>query len=184
VAATRISGLVAAAALVALNGCGGGDSPRAQERHDMRAYVAQIEPLRLGVNKLLDGADPILASYRRGEIGAAQAQGELRTLEHRFADYMRRVAAVKPVPPDMVAAQRAYAGTYVDEDAYLRALIHALPSRDWSTLPDSEASQRKALVAWRAKLAIQAARLDVALPDDIEITGRDEVVPSPLGEDD
>jgi hypothetical protein len=178
----------AAFAALLMAGCGGGsgssggDSAQARERQALASYVSQIEPLRLAVNKLLDGADPILGGYREHRLTSAQAQRRLGELERRFAVHMREVAAVKPVPPNMVAAQRAYAHTYRQEDAYLRALIAALPRRDWRALPNFEPSQRRALVAWRAKLALQAARLHVALPTDVEIAGRDEIAPSPLGD--
>lgn len=167
-------------------GCGGGSSAsnasQAQERQALTSYVSQIEPLRLGVDKLLEGADPILGGYREHTLTTTVAQRRLTRLERRFATYMREVAAVKPVPPNMVGAQRAYAHTYRQTDDYLRALIAALPRRDWRGLPHFEPSQRRALVAWRAKLAIQAARLHVALPTDVDIVGRDEIAPSPLGD--
>ena len=185
-AATRIS-LSAAllAALIALAGCGASasDYSQSQERRDLRAYVKGIEPLRTSVNDLLDGADPILSGYSRHEFTATEAQARLGALERRFATYVRRVSAVQPVPPNMVAAQRAYAYTYVQEDAYLRALTAALPSRDWSTLPQTENEQRRTLVAWRAKLAVEAARLGVDIPRDMQRVGRDEIAPSPLGDD-
>jgi hypothetical protein len=92
------------------------------------------------------------------------------------------VAAVTPVPPLLRAAQRAYAHTYVQEDAYLRALVAALPARRWDTLPHTESEQRRALLAWRSTLALEAARLHVPLPHDIQIAGRDEITPSPLGD--
>ena len=93
------------------------------------------------------------------------------------------MAAVRPVPPDLIAAQRAYAHTYVLEDAYLRALIAAVPGRRWNQLPRFEARQRRVLVAWRNALAIEAARVDVPLPDDIQIAGGGEITPSPLGDE-
>jgi hypothetical protein len=187
VAAIRISlGTAALAALIALTGCGASsssDSSQSRERRDLQAYVKGIEPLRLGVNELLDGADPILSGYREHRLTAAQAQARLNGLERSFASYMRKVAAVQPVPPDMVAAQRAYAHTYAQEDAYLLALVAALPSHDWSALPQTEDQQRTTLVAWRAKLALEASRLGVAIPSDMQRVGRDEIVPSPLGDD-
>jgi hypothetical protein len=184
-AAIRISlGAAALAALIALAGCGAsGDPSQGRERRDLQAYVSGIEPLRLGVNKLLDGADPILNGYREHRLTAAQAQARLNGLERSFASYMRKVAAVQPVPPDLVAAQRAYAHTYAQEDAYLLALVAALPSRDWSSLPQTEDEQRTTLVAWRAKLALEASRLRVTIPSDMQRVGRDEIVPSPLGDD-
>ena len=165
------------AALVA--GCGSSGNP---DRHSVRDYVAAIEPLRLGVNKLLDGADPILDSYREHRTSAAAAQRALAGLERRFESYANRVANVRPVPPVLGAAQRAYAHTYVLEDRYLRALIAVLPGRRWDRLPHFEDRQRKVIVAWRATLALEAARVHVSLPRDIQIAGRGEIAPSPLGD--
>jgi hypothetical protein len=143
--------------------------------------VGRIEPLRLNVDKLLDGADPILGRYRGGLLSAPATQRELRRLEHRFARYEARVAAVQPVPPDLMAAQHAYAHTYALEDAYLHALIGAVPGRRWNRLPRIDARQRRVIVAWRAALALEAARVEVPLPNDLEIAGRGEITPSPLG---
>jgi len=161
---------------------GGGNAPRPSDRHTLSAYVGRIEPLRHGVNKLLDGADPILGGYREGRLSAPATQRGLRRIEHRFAHYEAGVGAVQPVPPDLIAAQRAYAHTYVLEDAYLRALIAAVPGRRWNRLPQFEARQRRVLVAWRNALALEAARVEVPLPDDIQIAGSGEITPSPLGE--
>ena len=179
---------VAGATALLAAGCGGGsgsaDQPQPGERQALRAYVGRVEPLRLDVNRLLAGADPILTGYSEQRLSAAEAQRRMRRLERRFARYAAQVAAVKPVPPTLVAAQNAYAHTYVQEDAYLRALVSALPKRDWASLPHTEASQRRALVAWRAAIALEAARLDVTIPDDLAVAGRDEITPSPQGEDD
>lgn len=133
------------------------------------------------MNRLLDGADPILGGYHEGRLGAAAAQRGMRRLERRFANYRRRVAAVEPVPADLLGAQRAYAHTYVFEDRYLRALIAALPGRRFRSLPHFEERQRTAIVAWRGALALAAARLHVPIPDDIGIAGVGEIAPSPLG---
>jgi hypothetical protein len=182
-----VAAAIAAAALaVVVAGCGGSgnDPTQARERHDLMSYVRQIEPLRLDVNKLLDGADPILGGYDERRLTAAEAQRRMERLERRFARYVTEVAAVKPVPPLLKAAQRAYAHTYVQEDAYLRALVAALPARRWDSLPRTEPQQRRALVAWRAAVALEAARLNVPLPADLAVAGRDEIAPSPVGDDD
>jgi hypothetical protein len=168
-------------------GCGGASSsttgrPQASDQQTLRSYVQQIEPLRRGVDKLLRGADPILGGYHDHALSAAQAQARMRQLERRFARYEAMVAAVKPVPPDLMAAHRAYVQTYVQEDAYLRALVAALPRRNWSSLPHTENQQRTALVAWRAALALEAARVEVQIPADIDIVGRDEIAPNPNGD--
>lgn len=168
-------------------GCAGSsksNQPQPADQQALRSYVHQIEPLRHGVDDLLEGADPILRGYHGNALSVAQAQRGMRQIERRFARYKAEVAAVKPVPPDLAAAQRAYANTYVQEDAYLRALIAAMPRRHWSTLPHTEDAQRQALVAWRASLALEAARVDVQIPGDIAVAGRNEIAPDPDGDDD
>ena len=171
-------------AALAAAGCGsaGSNSPRPAEQQALRAYLNAIEPLRLRVNKLLDGTDPILTGYREHRLPAAAAQRALHGIERRFWPYANAVAAVRTVPPDLAAAQRAYARTYVLEDRYLRALIAVLPSRRWERLPHYENRQRRILVAWRAALALEAARVQVPLPRDIQIAGRGEIAPSPTGD--
>jgi hypothetical protein len=178
----------AAAIAVIAAGCGGGgsssgtDAVSPSERQALESYVSRIEPLRLNVNKLLDGADPLLARYREHRLSGTEAQRRMHGLERRFAGYEARLTAIPAGPAVMVAAERAYVRTYVLEDVYLRALTRILPSRDWSKLPHVEHTQRRYLLAWRAQLAIQAARLHVALPKDIGIVGLGEITPSPAGE--
>jgi hypothetical protein len=167
------------AALVA--GCGSGSSHNA-DRQTFQAYLHTIEPLRVGVDKLLDGADPILAAYSDHRAGVATTQRRLQKLERRFVDYARQVAAVRPVPPVLWSAHRAYAHTYVLEDRYLRALIAAVPGRQWRRLPHFEQAQRQVLVAWRGAVALEAARVGAPLPADIQIAGRGELAPSPEGD--
>jgi hypothetical protein len=178
---------LAAAIALLLAGCGsGGSAPAgegiAQERHALETYIAEIEPLRRGADHLLDGADPILSAYSAHRITAAEAQHRMWRLERRFLEYKLGVAAVKPRPMIMAAADRAYAHTYVLEDTYLRALTNALPSRNWTKLPHYEHIQRRDIVAWRGQLAVQAARLHVRLPRDLSRAGVGEVVPSPNGD--
>jgi hypothetical protein len=73
----RALSLLLAGATMLLVGCGGGNStesgtsePR-QARGSLASYLAEAEPIRDGVNRLLDGADPILDAYREHRIGAA-----------------------------------------------------------------------------------------------------------------
>ena len=160
-------------------GCG---SSTGGDQHTLQEYLRAIEPLRLGVNRLLDGADPVLVGYRHHQLSAAAAQRRLGRLERRFVDYANRVAAVRPVPPVLWSAQQAYAHTYVLEDRYLRALIGAVPGRTWARLPDFEPRQRRVIVAWRAALALEAARVGVPLPPDVQIAGRGDIAPSPEGD--
>ncbi len=147
----------------------------------MRAYLRAIEPLRTEVNRLLDGADPILLSYSEHRMSAADTQRKMHRLERRFVPYVNAIGALRSVPPDLSAAQKAYAHTYVLEDRYLRALISALPRRQWGRLPNTEARQRWTIVAWRDAVAREAARVHVPLPHDIQIAGTGEITPSPEG---
>jgi len=67
------------------------------------------------------------------------------------------------------------------EDAYLSALSAALPSGDFDHLPDTQASQRAAIIEWRTDLTVLASRLGVRLPADLQQAGRGEIAPSPGG---
>lgn len=175
--------VVAALAGLAIAGCGGShQASRADTRTTFETYFAQVERVRLPVNRLLEGADPILSAYRRGRIGAAEAERRMGALERRFAGYERQIAAVRPVPAAMRATQSAYAHTYVLEDSYLRALTAALPARDYSHLPHTANAQRSTVAVWRRQLESVARKLGVSLPADIRIAGRGEIAPSPVGD--
>jgi D-3-phosphoglycerate dehydrogenase len=56
--------------------------------------MAQIEPLRLAVNRLLNGADPILKASREHSITPAQAARRMGALERRFAAFTVDIAAM------------------------------------------------------------------------------------------
>jgi hypothetical protein len=103
-------------------------------------------------------------------------------LERRFAVYARRIAAVGQVPASLRAAARAYAHTYVLEDSYLSALAAALPEREFDGLPNTQARQRAAIIGWRIRLEVVARRLGIGLPGDLQVAGRGEIAPSPLGD--
>jgi hypothetical protein len=141
-----------------------------------------VEPIRRRVNRLLGRADPILTRYRRRQLSPREARRKLGTLEARFAVYAREIAAVRPPPAELAAAHRAYAHAYVLEDAYLRALVAAIPSRHFDSLPETEDAQRAAIVAWRRRLEGDAGRLGVPLPTDVKSAGKGEIAPSPLGD--
>jgi hypothetical protein len=168
-----------AAALVAVAGCGA-EEHRASTRHSVETYLSRVEPIRLGVNRLLEGADPILAAYRDGRLTPSQARSRVDPLERRFADYARRIAAVGPVPTPLRSAGRAYAHTYVLEDSYLSALAAALPDREFDALPNTQARQRAAIIGWRIRLELVARRLAIRLPRDVQAAGRGEIAPLPL----
>lgn len=168
---------VLAAALAAV-GCGHSESR--SERDSLRAYLNRVEPIRLGVNRLLDRADPILAAYRADRLSTFRAHRRLSQLERGFAAYGKRITAVG-VPNAMRSEARSYAHTYVLEDAYLRALTAALPRHCFDHLPDTQDEQRAVIIAWRVRLEVLAARLHVTLPANIQVAGRGEIAPSPSG---
>jgi hypothetical protein len=179
-----LSLLVAGAALVVV-GCGGGadsgtSEPR-QARGSLTSYLATVEPIRDGVNRLLEGADPILDAYREHRIDAAVAARRMGALERRFAAYAVRIASVDDAPAPLRAAQREYAHTFVFEDAYLSTLVAAIPGRDFDELPDTQDRQRDAIISWRIAVEALAAREGTKLPADLQAAGRGEIAPSPDG---
>lgn len=171
--------LAVLAAILATVGCGQSESR--SPRDSLRAYLMEVEPIRLGVNRLLYRADPILAAYRADRLSALDAQRRFGQLERGFAAYRKQIAAVAGAPEAMRSVARSYAHTYVLEDAYLRALTAALQSRCFDHLPDTQGEQRAAIIAWRVRLEEVASKLHVALPADIQVAGRGEIAPSPSG---
>ena len=172
----------AIASALALAACGGAADGPASAGGSVEAYLRSVEPIRLGVNRLLDRADPILSAYREHRLGPNRARGYMDALERRFAASAVKIAALRPVPPALREAQRAYAHTYVLEDSYLSALTAAIPERDFDQLPDTQARQRAAIIAWRIRLQLVARRMGALLPSDIQVAGRGEIAPSPLGD--
>jgi hypothetical protein len=160
-------------------GCGG-DSKH-EQRQALEDYVAGVEKVRLPVNELLDGADPITSAYREHKISGEQAARRFGALERRFAAYTVQIAALEPVPGDIRAAHDAYAHTYVFEDAYLSALDAAFKEGDFENLPNTQHAQRAAIIAWRTRLQVLADRLGARLPADLQAAGRGEIAPSPEG---
>jgi hypothetical protein len=172
--------VLACAAAMGLAGCGGGaDSGSAAA---LAAYVDRVEPIRLGTNRLLDRADPILGAYREHRLSPGEAHRRFDALERRLAGYAVQIAQVEPVPDEMRAAQEEYAHTWILEDSYLSALAAAIPDRDFGDLPDTKDAQRAAIIDWRTQLEIAADRVGLRLPADIQVAGRGEIAPSPLGE--
>ena len=177
--------LAASAASLSLALAGCSDSPESGGADDagaLDAYVAEVEPIRLGTNELLDKADPILGAYADHEIGPGEAQRRVEALERRLAGYAVDIAAVDDAPAEMQAAHDAYAHTWILEDSYMSALAEAVPEREFDELPDTQNEQRAAIIAWRTRLEVVADRLGVDLPRDIQIAGRGEIAPSPVGE--
>jgi hypothetical protein len=172
--------LATVASALTLIACGS-DTTTADHRQALEAYVAKIQPIRLGINDLLDQADPILEGYRKGDLSAARAKRRMGRIERGAADYAVRIAALEPVPDEMRAAQGAYAHTFVLQDTYLSALVAALATRQFDELPHFQNEQRAAIIAWRTRLQVLADRWDAKLPADLQVAGRGEISPSPTG---
>jgi hypothetical protein len=172
--------LTAALALMAL-GCGA-DTTTADRRQALEDYVAKVQPIRLGINELLDRADPILEGYRDGDLSAKQAQRGINRIERGAAGYAVRIAAIQEVPEELQAAQDAYAHTFVLQDTYLSALAAALPTRAFDELPHFQNVQRAAIIAWRTRLQVLADRWGASLPANLQVAGRGEISPAPTGD--
>ncbi len=162
----------AAAALAA-----GPSGPTAAE---LEAYVAAVEPIRDGVNRLLDTADPLLARWRDHRITGTQAASSMAALEQRFAAYTAQIDALEPADPTLEQLHAPYAHTYLLEDAYLRALA-ALPRGDVATVPHTAEQQRRTIVVWRNQVQDLGRALHVSLPRDLAHAGRGDIAPSPTG---
>ncbi len=177
--------LVPIAALVALTllaaGCGS-DTSTADRRQALEDYVAEVQPIRLGINELLDRADPILEGYREGDLSAKQAQRAMGRIERGAARYAVQIAALQDIPEEMRAAQDAYAHTFVLQDTYLSALVAALPDRAFDELPHFQNEQRAAIIAWRTRLQVLAERWGATLPANLQVAGRGEISPAPTGD--
>jgi hypothetical protein len=170
---------------MALAGCGAARSPRqsaaSAERAALVSYLAQIEPLRLAVNRLLNTADPVLSAFHDHRLPRAKAVQRMDALERRFADYTVDVAAIEPASPELSTLHSIYAHTYVLEDAYLSALVSGLRQGDLGGLPNTQAAQRAAIIQWRTGLTALARQTGAPLPADLQQAGRGEIAPSPGG---
>jgi hypothetical protein len=183
--------LTGAAGLLAVASCGtpAASSPPTQAvapstmptAAEVRSYVAAVERVRLPVNTLLNGADPILDAWHDKRITGATASARMSALEHRFASYTVKMQLVDPSNPQLKVINRPYASTYFYEDSYLATLASDLTDGDVDNLPDTQAAQRLAIVIWRTKLEVIARRAGVTLPADIQQAGRGEIAPSPDG---
>jgi hypothetical protein len=182
-AAVVVATIVLLAAAAA--GCGGparsAEGSAQGQRTALRGYLREIEPIRLAVNRLLKGADPILSDYSRGRVPARSAARRMEALEERFATYTVAVAAIEPTTSRLRALHAIYAHTYIFEDSYLSALTVGLAHRALTNLPNTQADQRAAIIQWRTGLAVLARRLRIALPGDLQLAGRGEIAPSPRG---
>jgi hypothetical protein len=172
---------IALLAVSFLAGCGA-DTTTADRRQALEDYVAKVQPIRLGINELLDRADPILEGYRDGDLNAKQAQRGINRIERGAAGYAVRIAAIEEVPDEMRSAQDAYAHTFILQDTYLSALAAALPSRSFDELPHFQNEQRAAIIAWRTRLQVLASRWGAQLPANVQVAGRGEISPAPTGD--
>ena len=148
---------------------------------ELRTYINQIEAVRLPVNDLLEGADPILGAYHDKSITPAQASARMSALEQRFAGYLLTVNALKPTNAVLAKLHTPYAHTYYYEDDYLSALASDLNEGDFDNLPNTQNAQRLAIIEWRTQLEILARATGVGLPADIQQAGRGEIAPAPEG---
>jgi hypothetical protein len=169
---------------VGLAGCAAAAQPRSGRttpRAAIEAYLRQVEPIRLAVNRLLGQADPIIEAYHDHDASPAEAGRRMGRLERRFAAYTVRVATIVPATAQLRVLHAAYAHTYVLEDAYLSALANGLADRKLDNLPNTQAAQRAAIIGWRTGLTVLADRASIALPADLQRAGRGEIAPSPDG---
>lgn len=176
---------IVALAAAAAAGCGAESRSAARsvqsQRNALLSYLKQLDPVRLAVNHLLEGADPILAGYSRGRLSPPRASLRMQALERRFATYTVEIAAIEPTLPELRALHAVYAHTYILEDSYLSALTAGLAARDFAGLPNTQSDQRAAIIQWRTGLTVLAERLQVRLPADLQAAGRGEIAPSPQG---
>jgi hypothetical protein len=170
---------------VALGGCASQTPSAATTQRAQRAaierYLDEVEPIRLAVNKLLEGADPILSAYNEHRISPRQASLRMGALERRFAAYTVDMAAIAPTTAQLRAVNAPYAHTYILEDSYLSALTTGLAEGDLDDLPNTGSEQRAAIIQWRTGLTVLARRVGLELPADLQAAGRGEIRPSPDG---
>jgi hypothetical protein len=171
--------------VIALGGCASNAMSAAGSQQAQRGaierYLREVEPIRLAVNHLLEGADPILGAFHDRRIGEDEAARRMGQLERRFAVYAVDVAAIDPASTKLRALNAGYAETYVLEDAYLSALVVGLDEGDFGDLPNTQAAQRAAIIRWRIDLTVLARAAQAPLPADVQQAGRGEIAPSPNG---
>ncbi len=180
----RLSAVWIALAALALSACGQSSAATAHpgtRASDLKSYLAAIEPIRLGVNALLNNADPIIVGFKDKKLTDAQASAQMGGLEQSFADFTVEVNALQPADQTLASINAPYAHTFILEDSYLNALVNGLAEDDFDSLPDTQSDQRAAIIEWRVQLEILAMQLHVSLPADIQQAGRGEIAPSVSG---
>jgi hypothetical protein len=148
---------------------------------ELKSYLAAIEPIRLGVNALLNNADPIIEGFKNKKLTDAQASAQMGTLEQSFATFTVQANALQPADPALAAINAPYAHTFILEDSYLNALVNGLAEDKFDSLPNTQSDQRAAIIEWRVQLEVLAQRLHVSLPEDLQQAGRGEIAPSVSG---
>jgi hypothetical protein len=176
-AVTATGGVLLAIATVGCSGGGSGTVPASQVSN----YVNAVEAVRLPVNTLLNGADPILEAYQKKQITPVEASMQMSALESRFAGYLLKVHQIEPSNSQLKAINVPYADTYYYEDAYLATMASDLRSGSFANLPNTQGAQRLAIIIWRTKLELIAAKSGVTLPADLQQAGRGEIAPGPPG---
>jgi hypothetical protein len=171
--------------IVALGGgasqTGSAPGTKGAGRAAIERYIGEVEPIRLAVNKLLGGADPILDAFHDRRVTPGVAARRMGELEQRFAGYAVDIAEVDPPSAQLRALNAGYANTYVFEDAYLSALVAGLADDELTNLPNTQAAQRAAIIRWRIGLTVLARAAAAPLPADLQQAGRGEIAPSPDG---
>src|SRR5262249_51250685 len=147
----------------------GSDTSTAEQRQALEDYVAAVQPIRLGINEVLDRADPIMSAYADRRISAREAKRRMGAIEARVAQYAVQIAEVGPVPDELRAVHAAYAHVFILQDTYLSTRVAAIPSREFDELPHSQDQQRAAIIAWRTRLQVLADRWDATLPANLQI---------------
>ena len=176
--------LLAATAVAAITAAACGQSPPVHAgttAADLKAYLAAVEPIRLGVNTLLQGADPIIAGFQKHSLSDAQASAKMGALEQTFETDTVDINALQPSDPALAAINAPYAHTFILEDSYLNALVSGMAEDNLSNLPNTQSDQRAAIIEWRVQLEILGRKLGVALPPDLQQAGRGEIAPSVSG---
>jgi hypothetical protein len=170
-------------ALVA--GCGSSNSQVKASAHvsadDLNGYIAAVQRIRLPVNDLLEGADPILDAYHEHKITPRQASRRFAALEGKFADFALKMQQITPPDAALAAINAPYAHTYFLEDSYLATLASDLREGDFDNLPNTQGAQRLAIIEWRIHLEVIAAQLHVSLPANLQQAGRGEIAPAVTG---
>jgi hypothetical protein len=148
---------------------------------DLTSYVAAVQRIRLPVNDLLEGADPILEKYHKHKITPLKASRRFAALEGKFADFTLKMQQITPADAALAAINAPYAHTYFLEDSYLATLASDLREGDFDNLPNTQGAQRLTIIEWRIQLEMIAAQLHVSLPANLQQAGRGEIAPAVTG---